>query len=157
MAQDGSYFVVLTIGVVLTLVVGQILLRTGSGFLSDSFSDSVEGQRAAESANRMVTVLFHLVVLGSLTLLSTIRVSGSVVQNVIVGSGVILLAVGVAFGLTMLGLSQIRARHRSEEVQEEIQQQIAISRGRPPTPPGGGGRSSQQRSVIEMGPGGPVR
>lgn len=141
-----NYLLVLAIGIILTLVVGQILLRTGRGFLSDVYDDP----RTADSANRLVVVMFHLIVLGVLALLSTVHVGGDAVQSIVIRIGVILLVLGIAHGLTVLALARIRARQREEEVQEEIHQQYEAVR-RMPTSSGGG--SSTTRPVIEMGHG----
>lgn len=121
----GSYFAVLAIAVVLTLVVGQILLRTGRGYLADVYDD----ERTASSASTLVVVLFHLVVLGVLALISTVNVPVTgLVQTVVTKVGIILIVLGIAYALTLLALIRIRNRQREEEVQEEMTAQFEAAR-----------------------------
>lgn len=99
---DGTYVLVLILGIVLTVAVGQILIRTGQAFLDEVFNDP----NTARSVNRLLAVLFHLVVLGVLALISTIEVPvEGVLQTVVTKLGVVLLVLGAAHGSTMIVLA----------------------------------------------------
>lgn len=153
--QLGSYLLVLVLGLVLTVVVGQILLRTGQDYLEEVFGDV----RTARSVNRLLGLLFHLVVLGILAIISTVDmpVDGEL-QTVVTKLGVILLVLGAAHGGTMLVLARIRARRREQDLADEVTAQIEFTRQQQAHPGGqhvGAPRAHtpQSRPVIESGPG----
>jgi len=66
--NTNAYLSFLAIGIVLVLIDGQVIYRSGRGYLENSYGDAGAGA----SMTRLVTVLFHLVALGLLALLSTI-------------------------------------------------------------------------------------
>ena len=121
----GLYVTVLLIGLVITLIVGQILVRAGQGFLEEVFSD----RGTARSVNRLLAVLFHLVVLGILLLIST---AGSptegAFETVVIKIGVLLLVLGAAHGGTMFALARIRAKRREQALADEMNAQFEVSR-----------------------------
>lgn len=110
-----SYLAFLLCGVVLVLIDGQLLYRSGVRYLGSAYpADS------ARSVMQLVAVLFHLVVLGVLALISTIDVeSGLPIRDLVVKLGVLLLALGVAHGVTMAILMTIRSRRRDEQLIED--------------------------------------
>jgi hypothetical protein len=114
--DTNSYVTFLLIGVLLILVDGQILYRSGRGYLQKVYqSDS------ARSVMQLVAVLFHLVVLGMLALISTIDVTTEMSIRALVGRlGVVLLALAAAHGLTMAILVRVRERRREEQIEDEI-------------------------------------
>ena len=65
--DTGTYLLIVFIGAVVTVIVGQILMRTGVGFLRDVFED----HEVAQSITRLLGVGFHLVALGFMALIST--------------------------------------------------------------------------------------
>ncbi|MQA17021.1 MAG: hypothetical protein GEV09_23685 [Pseudonocardiaceae bacterium] len=153
----GSYVLLLLLGIALTVLVGQILIRTGESFLEEVFND----ERTARSVNRLLAVLFHLVVLGVLALISTIEVPvEGVLQTLVTKLGVVLLVLGAAHGSTMLMLARIRSKRREQDLADEMSQQIENSRqqqgghydhygqhvGAPHA------HTPQSRPVIEAGP-----
>jgi hypothetical protein len=102
------YVTVVVLGALLTVLVGALLYRNGEPFLDEVFAD----QEKARSVNRLLVVLFNLVVLGILALFSVVDVpwvSGAF-QIVVTKLGVVLLVLGIAHGTTMVALSRIRAR-----------------------------------------------
>lgn len=102
------YVTVVVLGALLTVLVGVLLYRNGEPFLDEVFAD----REKARSVNRLLVVLFNLVVLGILALFSVVDVpwvSGAF-QIVVTKLGVVLLVLGIAHGTTMLALSRIRAR-----------------------------------------------
>lgn len=107
----GTYLTVLFIGVVLTVVVGQILIRSGRPFLEDVFREP----ETARSVTRLLVVLFHLIVLGVIALVATIDITlGHPIQTIVVRLGLVLLVVGAAYGGTLLVLTRLRTRRRMQ-------------------------------------------
>lgn len=126
---------VLLIGTLLTLVVGQVLLRTGRGYLDEEFQDRRGGRQTAESVSRLVVVLFHLIVLGVLALISTVDFSaGGQLQTVVAKIGVVLLVLGVGYGVAVFGLSRVRTRRHDQDLEAEISAQAQRSREHPTAP-----------------------
>lgn len=120
-----SYVLMLVLGTALTVLVGQILIRTGEGFLDEVFED----KQTAKSINRLLAVLFHLVVLGVLALISTMEVPGEdPLQIIVTKLGVVLLVLGAAHGSTMLLLARIRSKRREQELADEMSAQFDQSR-----------------------------
>lgn len=154
----GVYVSVLVIGLALTLVVGQILMRAGQEFLQEVFDD----RGTARSVNRLLAVLFHLVVLGILSIISTVDVpTEGVLETVITKIGVVLLVLGAAHGGTMLMLARIRSKRREQDLADEMTAQLEVSRQQGGQyPPGQYGQhvgsprahTPQNRPVIEAGP-----
>jgi len=159
----GMYVTVLLIGIVITLIVGQILIRAGQEFLQEVFTD----RGTARSVNRLLAVLFHLVVLGILSLISTVDVpTEGAFQTVITKIGLVLLVLGAAHGGTMLALARIRSRRREQVLEDEMNAQFEVGRhqqGKYPSgqyPPGQYDQdrdtprdhTPRERPVIEAGP-----
>jgi hypothetical protein len=115
-----SYVTFLVVGVVLVAIDGQIVYRSGRALLEDAYPD----QRASRSMMQLVTVLFHLVVLGVLALISTIDINtGHPVQDVVVRLGVVLLVLAAAHGATVAIVAHIRDRRRGELLADELVEQ----------------------------------
>jgi hypothetical protein len=136
-----TYLLIVVLGFILTLVVGQILMRSGLGFLRDVF----DSEETAVSANRLLGVLFHLIALGFLALISTYRpfdVEGRV-QIVVTQLGGVMLLLGVLHGLALLLLARIRNRRRSETIESEMTAQYEQQRR---------ARQGSRQQVIEGGP-----
>jgi len=114
--DTNSYVIFLLIGVLLVLVDGQILYRSGLGYLQKVYqSDS------ARSVMQLVAVLFHLIVLGVLALISTMDVAtGMSIRELVGRLGVVLLALAAAHGLTMAILVRVRERRREEQIEDEM-------------------------------------
>ncbi|GAA2802329.1 hypothetical protein [Crossiella cryophila] len=133
-----GYVAFLVLGVILVLVDGQLILRSGKAYLQQGYRD----QEAAASMARLVAVLFHLVVLGLFMIISTMEVQvGGMVQTVITKLGIVLLLLGLMHGVTMAILNRIRARQReqlmADEMNERIEERHAqqnAGQGYPPVP-----------------------
>lgn len=107
-----GYLVFVATGTALTLLVGQLLIRSGLVYLEEVFDD----RRLASSANRLLAVLFHLVMLGVLALISTIDVPvDGTPQTVVTKLGVVLLVLGAGHGTTLVGLGRLRDRRRAPQ------------------------------------------
>lgn len=113
--DTNSYVTFLLIGTVLVLVDGQIIYRNGRKFLQQS-APSASG----ESMTRLVSVLFHLAVLGVLALISTIDIpADNATEGVVLRLGVILLVLGIAHWIAITALTRIRDRQEFGEVHHE--------------------------------------
>ena len=123
MEGTGAYLMLVVVGVLITVGVGQILLRSGQPFLEDVFRNN----ESAHSINRLLVVLFHLLTLGVLGMISIIPVPSDAgpAQTIVFKLGVVLLLVGIAYGISMLVLLRIRERRRQQAMSAEIDQKIA--------------------------------
>ncbi|MDL5155026.1 hypothetical protein [Actinomycetospora termitidis] len=109
-ASTGTYLLIVVIGLVATVIVGQVLMRTGVGFLRDVFDD----RDTAMSITRLLGVGFHLVALGFLALVSTwdpFEIQGTV-QYVVTKTGAVLLFLGILHVITLLALARVRNNRR---------------------------------------------
>ncbi|KAA1017531.1 hypothetical protein FVA95_24610 [Pseudonocardia sp. EV170527-09] len=125
MEETGGYLALVVVGVAITVGVGQILLRTGQPFLEDVF----QSKETSHSINRLLVVLFHLLTLGVLGMISVIDIDSITgVQQIVFKIGVVLLVVGIAYGISMLVLLRIRERRRQQKVSADIDRSIAEQR-----------------------------
>lgn len=112
-----SYLTFVSLGTALTLVVGQLLIHSGQVYLEGVFEDV----RLATSVNRLLAVLFHLVMLGVLAVISTMSVPvDGTAQTVVTKLGVVLLILGAGHGATMMVLSGMRSRRLEEDPPELV-------------------------------------
>jgi hypothetical protein len=107
-----SLMLFLVVGVILVLADGFIIYRSGRRYLGDAYDDP----GASSSMNRLITVLFHLVVLGVLALLSIVDFGGDSVQTVVAKLGVMLLVLALAHAVTIAILTRIRENQDFETV-----------------------------------------
>jgi len=139
--DTGTYIFIVVVGAIITLVVGQILMRSGIGFLRDVF----DSEEVARSTNRLLGVLFHLVALGFLALISTYRpfdVQGDV-QIVVTQLGGVMLVLGILHGLTLLLLARVRSRRQSETIESQMTAKYDEAKR---------ARQAPRQQVIEGGP-----
>jgi hypothetical protein len=117
-----QYLVLLAVSVALTFLVGRLLVRAGEPFLLEVFHD----EKVTRSVNLLLSVLFHLVTLGVLAIISVTDVVGdNAVQTFVVKLGVVLLTLGIAYGISMLVLIRVRERRRADEISEHVQERLA--------------------------------
>ena len=129
-AETTQYLVLLAVSIGLTFLVGRLLVRAGEPFLLEVFHD----QKVTRSVNLLLSVLFHLVTLGVLAIISVADVEGyNALQTFVVKLGVVLLTLGIAYGISMLVLIRVRERRRSDEISEHVQERLA-DRGINPGP-----------------------
>ncbi|QGK71838.1 hypothetical protein GIY23_22095 [Allosaccharopolyspora coralli] len=113
----GSYITFLIVGVALVFIDGRLIQRSGRTYLEEVYPD----KDVADSVNRLVTVLFHFSVLGILALISTIDLTrDTALETVVARTGVMLLILAVAHGVTIWVLVRIRNRQRQQRMQEEL-------------------------------------
>ncbi|MBC3194585.1 hypothetical protein H7X46_26400 [Pseudonocardia sp. C8] len=148
MEGTGTYLTLVVIGVLVTVGVGQILLRSGQPFLEDVFRNN----ESAHSVNRLLVVLFHLLTLGVLGMISIIDVpeNAGPAQTIVFKLGVVLLLVGIAYGISMLVLLRIRERRRQQAVSAEIDEKIAEQRRGPGRFRRGGSPDPEPRAPSEQ-------
>jgi hypothetical protein len=132
----GQYLVFLVVALALTVAVGRVLFLSGEPFLEEVF----QSKETARSLNLLLTVLFHLLTLGVLAIISTIDVPvEGVLQTMVTKFGVVLVIVGIAYGVSMLVLFRVRERRRAAITAENVQVRIAEQKSRPaggePVPP----------------------
>lgn len=121
MTAQVEYIVVLVIAIGLTFLVGRLLVTAGEPFLQEVFGD----RKVSRSVNLLLSVLFYLVTLGVLAIISTIDVNQEgQLQSVVVKLGVVLLVLGIAYGVSMLVLIRIRERRRAAQISEEVTQKL---------------------------------
>jgi hypothetical protein len=124
-AATTQYLVLLAVSVGLTFLVGRLLVRAGEPFLLEVFHE----EKVTRSVNLLLSVLFHLVTLGVLAIISVTDVpADSALQAFVVKLGVVLLTLGVAYGISMLVLIRVRERRRSDEISEHVQERLADRR-----------------------------
>jgi hypothetical protein len=110
MNETSQYVFMLAASIGLTFMVGRVLRTAGRPFLDEVFADPA----VAESVNRLLAVLFHLVTLGVLALIARVDVGGGgVLQSLVTRLGVVLLVLGLAHGISMLVLLRVRDRRRA--------------------------------------------
>jgi hypothetical protein len=122
MSDTALYLVLLAVSVGLTFLVGRLLVTAGEPFLEEVFQD----RSVTRSVNLLLSVLFHLITLGVLAIISVADFSaGSPLQNFVMRLGVVLLILGIAYGVSMLVLIRVRERRRSDEISGQVQERLA--------------------------------
>ena len=122
MTDNAQYIVLLIVSVGLTFLVGRLLVVAGEPFLQEVFHDT----KVTRSVNLLLSVLFHLITLGVLAIISVVEVGGSdSLQSFVVRLGVVLLTLGIAYGISMLVLIRVRERRRASEISEHVQERLA--------------------------------
>ncbi|GAA1267854.1 hypothetical protein [Saccharothrix xinjiangensis] len=115
--MEQGYAAFLLLGVVLVLIDGQLIYRSGKGYMNRAYGDP----EAARSMTRLATVLFHLVVLGLLALVSMISIStGDPVKDVVAKLGIMLLVLALVHAVTMVVLGRIRDRQIQQQLADEM-------------------------------------
>ncbi|MBN6033574.1 hypothetical protein [Amycolatopsis sp. 195334CR] len=109
--ETNAYITFLVLATLLVVVDGQIIYRSGRRYLEHSYGDPAAGA----SMTRLITVLFHLAVLGVLALLSTIDSGGDNATEAVVWKlGITLIVLAIAHGVTLTVLSRIRDNQVAE-------------------------------------------
>ncbi len=130
MTETGMYVTLLVVGIALTFLVGRLLVTAGEPFLEEVFQD----KSVTRSVNLLLSVLFHLITLGVLAIISVIDIGGQdPLQTFVVKLGVVLLVLGVAYGISMLVLIRVRERRRASQISEQVQERLAERASPPPT------------------------
>jgi len=113
--DTNSYVTFLLVGTLLVLIDGQIIYRNGRRILQQNAPTA-----SAESLTRLVSVLFHVAVLGVLALLSVIDVPvDNEIEAVVLRLGVVLILIGIAHWIAITALTRIRDRQEFDEFAHE--------------------------------------
>lgn len=128
MSDNALYITLLVVAVALTFLVGRLLVTAGEPFLQEVFEDT----KVTRSVNMLLSVLFHLITLGVLAIITVIDFASGMdaLQQFVVKLGVVLLILGVAYGISMLVLIRVRERRRATQISEQVQERLA-ERGSP--------------------------
>jgi hypothetical protein len=127
--DDSSYLLFLLLGTALVFIDGQIIYRSGLRYLGNSYGD----RGSARSMARLVSVLFHLSVLGILAVISTIDFAAdSAMEGIVLRLGVVLVVLAIAHAITISILTRIRDRLDVENVtkarmNESVHREATIS------------------------------
>jgi hypothetical protein len=122
MTEDAQYVTLLVVSTGLTFLVGRLLVRAGEPYLLEVFHD----RKVTRSVNLLLSVLFYLVTLGVLAMISVVEIDvGSPLQTFVAKLGVVLLTLGIAYGISMLVLIRVRERRRASEISEHVQERLA--------------------------------
>lgn len=134
MDSTAQYLLLLAVSVVLTFGVGRLLVTAGEPFLQEVFHD----EKVTRSVNLLLSVLFHLITLGVLAIISVADLGDPTqpLQRFVVRLGVVLLVLGIAYGISMLVLIRVRDRRKADEISEHVQERLA-ERGVDGRPPAG--------------------
>ncbi|MCE7005170.1 hypothetical protein LWC34_20405 [Kibdelosporangium philippinense] len=128
--DTNSYIAFLVVGVILVAIDGQIIYRSGRRYLERSHGDSGAGTSMA----RLVTVLFHLVVLGLLMLISTVEVGDTQTEGVVMRLGIVLLLIAAAHGVIMAILARIKESQVQEQLAEDMTHPQTLRHEQAPEP-----------------------
>lgn len=132
MTDTALYVTLLVVAVGLTFLVGRLLVNAGEPFLQEVFQD----RSVTRSVNLLLSVLFHLITLGVLAIITVIDVDGrGQLQEFVVKLGVVLIVLGVAYGISMLVLIRVRERRRASQISEQVQERLAERSAPQPAPP----------------------
>ena len=122
MSDTAEYITLLVISIIITIAVGRVLVTSGQPFLQEVFQD----EKVTTSVNRLLSVLFHLITIGVLTMISVWSIDvGTQLQNMVVKLGIVLIVLGIAYGISMLVLIRIRERRRADQISEEVQLKLS--------------------------------
>lgn len=132
MSDTTMYITLLVVAVALTFLVGRLLVTAGEPFLQEVF----EERSVTRSVNLLLSVLFHLITLGVLAIISVIDLGDAMepLQQFILRLGVVLLILGVSYGISMLVLIRVRERRRAAQISEEVQERLAERSAPAPRP-----------------------
>jgi FtsH-binding integral membrane protein len=123
MTATGMYITLLVVSIGLTFGVGRLLVTAGKPFLQEVFQD----EKVTRSVNLLLSVLFHLITLGVLAIISVVNIVGNddPFQTLVARLGVVLLVLGIAYGISMLVLIRVRERRRADQISEHVQERLA--------------------------------
>lgn len=131
MDDNAQYLTLLIVSIGLTFLVGRLLVTAGEPFLQEVFRD----KSVTRSVNLLLSVLFHLITLGVLAIILSIDLGpADPLQRFVARLGVVLLILGLAYGISMLVLIRIRERRREDQISEHVQERLA-DRGVDTRPP----------------------
>ncbi|HEX5406995.1 MAG TPA: hypothetical protein VFX16_32365 [Pseudonocardiaceae bacterium] len=103
--MDNERVLFIVVGIVITIAVGQLLMRSGRRYLAGS----VPAERAAAGpAANLVAVLFHLLTLGIIALISVWDVGSTAETRFLVQFGVLLVVLAGIYSVALLQINRRR-------------------------------------------------
>lgn len=106
----------LTLGAVAVCIDALLIRRSGATYLAEVYPE----RKTADSANRLITVLFGLTMLGALALISVVNLSSEVgLPNVVLRLGVLFLIMAAAHGTTVWTLARMRGAQHGLQLKDE--------------------------------------
>lgn len=114
--NSGTYLVILAIGIIIVVAMGQLLMRKAPAYLNEVYVDLPQSRKVAS----LVIGLFHLVMLGVVFLVSSFGLARDAgVQEVLARVGVMLLLTALGYGITLLVLSWLREQEQGTQLDME--------------------------------------
>jgi protein-S-isoprenylcysteine O-methyltransferase Ste14 len=111
---DNERVIFLVIGVVVVVAVGRLLAMSGRRYLTNAAPSE---RQSSGSAATLVAVLFHLMTLGVVALLAVVPLGGSASEGLLLRLGILLIALAVIFGVTIMLLGQRRQEALAAEIE----------------------------------------
>ena len=113
--DSSPYLLVLLIGAVIVLLDGQLILRKSPAYLDEVYQNPARSRQLSA----LVTLLFHLVMLGFVALVASVGLGADPGPRAIIArTGVMLLLTAVGHAATMAILSRLRDQQLSTQIAE---------------------------------------
>lgn len=129
---NSGYLLILLIGAVIVIVDGQLIFRKSPAYLDEVYQNPGRSRQVSG----LVTVLFHLVMLGLVALVASIGLAENPsARSVIARVGVLLLLTALGHAGTMSVLSRLRDQQQSTRIAEATVEAHIERDGEPPKPP----------------------
>lgn len=114
--DPASYVGFLALGAIAVFIDALLIRRSGATFLAEVYPD----RTTADSANRLITVLFCLTMLGVLALLSVVSLPfADGLPNLVSRLGIMFLIMAAAHGITIRVLARMRGAQVGLQLHEE--------------------------------------
>jgi hypothetical protein len=159
----GTYLVVLLIGAALVLVDGQLIMRHAPSYLVEAYRDP----RRARQVASLVSLFFHLVMLGVLLLVVSAMGPNPTVPSVLRRLGVLLILTAIGHALTMVALSRLREQQTGTDLANAQMDAVApatsatpaavtdedgvVHTSPPPAPPAPSARTARRETRARRG------
>jgi hypothetical protein len=113
--DSSPYLLVLFIGAVIVLLDGQLILRKSPAYLDEVYQNPARSRQLSA----LVTLLFHLVMLGFVALVASVGLGADPGPRAIIArTGVMLLLTAVGHAATIAILSRLRDQQLSTQIAE---------------------------------------
>lgn len=113
--DSSPYLLVLFIGAVIVLLDGQLILRKSPAYLDEVYQNPARSRQLSA----LVTLLFHLVMLGLVALVASVGLGADPgLRTIIARTGVMLLLTAVGHAATMAILSRLRDQQLTTQIAE---------------------------------------
>ena len=111
--NGGNYLLILVVGAVVVLIDGQMIMRKAPEYLDEVY----DNPRRSRQITGMVVGLFHLIMLGVVSLVSSMDLDPNAgPRPILTRIGILLLLTAVGHGLTLMVLSRLRDQELATQV-----------------------------------------